>query len=207
MAEEEKTQASEEAKEEVKEEVKETPEVKEEVKTEEPKAEEKKEEPKEVEKPVKKEEPKPAEKAKEEQKPEAKKKSVKVPENLKKIVKDIENLKVLDLAILVKVLEEKFGVSATPQIVAQAAPGAGPSGEQDAAEKKFFNILLTAVGEKKIEVIKAVRDITQRGLKESKDLVDEAAKGPQIIKENAKKEEAEEIKKKLETAGATVDLK
>ncbi|MBL7156281.1 MAG: 50S ribosomal protein L7/L12 [Candidatus Pacebacteria bacterium] len=127
---------------------------------------------------------------------------IEIPKNLEKLVKDIEDMKVSDLAILVKVLEKKFGVSA-----AAAAPVAVAAGEAPAEEKSFFNISLTGVGDKKIEVIKAIRDITQRGLKESKDLVDEAASGPQVVKEKVKKEEAELIKKKLESAGATVEMK
>lgn len=87
----------------------------------------------------------------------------------------------------------------------------GPSGATSAAppaeEKTVFNVVLTAVGEKKIEVIKLVRDLTGKGLKDSKDLVEAVATGPQVIKENVKKEEAEELKKKFETAGAKVELK
>jgi len=129
------------------------------------------------------------------------KEEVKIPKNLEKIVEEIENLKVLDLAELVKILEKKFGVSATP---IAAAPAAVASAVE---EKKFFTVVLAKVGDKKIDVIKAVRDLTQKGLKESKDLVDKGAEGAQIIKENVKKEEAEEMKKKLEGAGATVELK
>jgi len=132
----------------------------------------------------------------------AEKEEVKVPKNLEKIVEEVENLKVLDLAELVKILEKKFGVSATP-VAAPAAAAGAPAVE----EKKFFTVVLAKIGDKKIDVIKAVRDLTQKGLKESKDLVDKGAEGAQIIKENAKKEEAEEMKKKLEGAGATVELK
>ena len=131
---------------------------------------------------------------------------VKVPEKFKKLVEEIEKLSVLDLAELVKVLEKKFGVSAAAPVAVAAAPaaaGAAPAVE----EKSIFNIVLTAVGDKKIEVIKIVRDVTQKGLKEAKDLVDAAATGPQVVKENAKKEEAEELKKKFEEAGAKVELK
>jgi len=131
------------------------------------------------------------------------KKELKVSEKLKKIVEEIEKLSVLDLAELVKVLEEKFGVSAQAPVVAPAASAAAPAEE----EKSSFNIELKEVGGKKIEVIKAVRDITGKGLKEAKDMVDAAASAPQMIKENAKKEEAEEIKKKFEAAGAKVELK
>ena len=131
-------------------------------------------------------------------------KEVKVPEKFQKLVGEIEKMTVLDLAELVKILEEKFGVSAAAPVAAPAAAGeAAPAAE----EKSVFNIELTTVGEKKIEVIKAVRDITGLGLKESKDLVDAAAAAPQMVKENVKKEEAEEIKKQFDAAGAKVELK
>jgi len=129
---------------------------------------------------------------------------IKIPEKFKGIVEEIEKLSVLDLAELVKVLEKKFGVSAAAPlaVAAPAVPAAAP-----VEEKTIFNIELKGVGDKKIEVIKAVRDITGKGLKEAKDLVDAAESAPQMVKENAKKEEAEEIKKKLEGAGAKVELK
>ena len=148
-----------------------------------------------------------AEETKKEEK-EAKEGKVKVPEKFKKLVEEIEKMSVLDLAELVKILEKKFGVSATAPVIA-AAPGAPVAGSAGAPveEKSVFNIELTAVGDKKIEVIKVVRDIAGKGLKEAKDLVDAAATGPQMVKENAKKEEAEEIKKKFEAAGAKVELK
>jgi large subunit ribosomal protein L7/L12 len=138
---------------------------------------------------------------------EKKEEKIEVPAKFKKIVEEIEKMSVLDLAELVKILEKKFGVSAAPQVV--AAPSAAPSAPAAPAaeEKAAFNIVLTAVGDKKIEIIKLVRDVTGKGLKESKDLVDAAATGPQVIKENVKKEEAEEIKKKFESAGAKVELK
>ena len=132
---------------------------------------------------------------------------VKVPEKFKKLVEEIEKMAVSDLAELVKILEKKFGVSASPQVIAQAPTASQAAGAAPAEEKSIFNIELKEVGAKKIEVIKVVRDITQKGLKESKDLVDAAEKGPQVIKENVKKEEAEEIKKKFEAAGAKVELK
>ncbi len=133
---------------------------------------------------------------------------IEVPEKFKKMVKDIENLSVLELAELVKVLEKKFGVSSAVPVAAVAANG-GNGAEQDGADegKSEFNIELKEVGAKKIEVIKAVRDVTGKGLKESKDLVDAAGSEAQIIKESVKKEEAEEIKKKFEEAGAKVELK
>lgn len=190
--------AEETKKEEIKEEAKET-EAPEETKEEKPTEEPKVEKPKKEEKKAKEEEPSAAPAKEDKEKP------VKVPAKFKKLVEEIEKMSVLDLAELVKILEKKFGVSATPQMVA-AAPavaGAAPAAE----EKSVFNILLTAVGEKKIDVIKAVRDVTQKGLKDSKDLVDAAAAEPQTVKENVKKEEAEEIKKKFEAAGAKVELK
>ena len=130
---------------------------------------------------------------------------VEVPEKFKKLVEEVEKMSVLDLAELVKVLEKKFGVSAAPQMVAAAA-GAAPAAAA-AEEKSSFNVVLTAAGDKKIEVIKVVRDVTQKGLKEAKDLVDAIATAPQTIKEDAKKEEAEDLKKKFTAAGATVELK
>lgn len=135
---------------------------------------------------------------------------VKVPEKFKKLVEEIEKMAVADLAELVKILEKKFGVSAVPQMIAQAPAGAAvpaEGGAPAAEEKAVFNIELKEVGTKKIDVIKVVRDVTQKGLKESKDLVDAAGKEAQMIKENVKKEEAEEIKKKFEVAGAKVELK
>lgn len=141
------------------------------------------------------------------EKPEVKKEEekVEVPEKFKELVEEIEKMAVADLAELVKILEKKFGVSAAPQMIAQApaAEGGAPAEE----EKAVFNIELKEVGSKKIDVIKVVRDITQKGLKESKDLVDAAEKEAQMIKENVKKEEAGEIKKKFEAAGAKVELK
>jgi len=139
---------------------------------------------------------------------EKKEEKVQVPEKFKKLVEEIEKLSVLDLAELVKVLEKKFGVSAAAPVAVAAAPAAGaPGAGPEAEEKSVFNIVLNVVGDKKIEVIKVVRDITEKGLKEAKDLVDAAATGPQVVKENVKKEEAEELKKKFEAAGAKVELK
>ncbi|PIS17221.1 MAG: 50S ribosomal protein L7/L12 [Candidatus Nealsonbacteria bacterium CG09_land_8_20_14_0_10_42_14] len=132
-----------------------------------------------------------------------KKEPIKVPEKFKSLVEEIEKLSVLDLAELVKILEEKFGVSAqAPVMAAPAAPATAP-----AEEKSVFNIELKSAGDKKIEAIKIVRDLTGKGLKEAKDLVDATAAAPQMVKENVKKEEAEEIKKKFEAAGAKVELK
>ena len=138
---------------------------------------------------------------------EKKEKKVEVPEKFKKLVDEIEKLSIVDLAELVKVLEKKFGVSAAASVVAAAAPAAGAEAAPAVEEKSVFNIELTTVGDKKIEVIKVVRDATEKGLKEAKDLVDAAAAAPQMVKENVKKEEAEELKKKFEAAGAKVELK
>jgi len=136
---------------------------------------------------------------------EEKDEKIAIPEKFKKLVEEIEKMSVLDLAELVKVLEKKFGVSAAAPVMAVSA--AAPVAVQETEEKSSFNIELTGVGSKKIEVIKVVRDLTGKGLKEAKDLVDAAESAPQMIKENSKKEEAEEIKKKFEAAGAKVDLK
>ena len=130
--------------------------------------------------------------------------TVEIPTKFKKLVEEIESMSVLDLSELVKILEEKFGVSAAPQMMA-AAPVAQASEATEA--KSEFNIVLASVGEKKIEVIKVVRDALQIGLKEAKDLVDGAVASPAVLKEGLKKEEAEEMKKKLEEAGATIELK
>jgi len=138
---------------------------------------------------------------------EIKEEPIEVPEKFKKLVDEIEKMSVLDLAELVKILEKKFGVSAAAPVAIAAAPIAGAGGGSDVEEKSSFNVMLTVVGDKKIEVIKIVRDITQKGLKEAKDLVDAAATGPQMVKENAKKEEADDMKKKFEAAGAKVELK
>lgn len=137
-----------------------------------------------------------------------KKEEVTVPEKFKKLVEEIESLSVLDLAELVKILEKKFGVSSAPQMMAMAPTGGTGAGLPAATEEKSsFNIILTSVGEKKIDVIKIAKDITGKGLKESKDLVDAVATGPQTLKENVKKEEANDIKKKIEALGAKVELK
>ena len=135
------------------------------------------------------------------------KETIEVPKKFEKIVKEIEEMPVIDLAELVKILEKKFGVSAVPAVMAVAPAAAGAGVAAAGEEKSSFNVVLTAVGDKKIDVIKVLRDITQLGLKESKDMVDAAANGPQVVKENVKKEEAEEIKKKFAAAGATIELK
>ncbi|MBO6950189.1 MAG: 50S ribosomal protein L7/L12 [Rhodospirillales bacterium] len=125
--------------------------------------------------------------------------------DLEKIAEELSNLTVLEAAELSKLLEEKWGVSAAaPVAVAGAAPAAGGGDAAAAEEKDEFDIILAAAGDKKINVIKEVRTITGLGLKEAKDLVEGA---PKPLKEGVKKDEAEEIKKKLEEAGATVELK
>ena len=131
------------------------------------------------------------------------KKEVVVPEKFKSIVKEIEKMSVLDLSELVKILEDKFGVSSVAPMMMGVAPGAGDK-EEVAEEKSEFNVELTSMGDNKINVIKAVREITEVGLKDAKDLVESA---PAIIKENVKKEQAEEMKKKIEEAGGSVTLK
>ena len=121
------------------------------------------------------------------------------------VLDSIEKWTVLDLNKLVKGIEEKFGVSAAAMApVAVAAPGGGGVAAPAAEEKTEFSVILVGVGEKKIQVIKEVRAITGLGLKEAKDLVDGA---PKPVKEGISKAEAEEIKGKLQTAGATVELK
>jgi len=132
---------------------------------------------------------------------------VKVPAKFKDLVEKIETLSVLDLAELVKVLEKKFGVSATAPVAVAVNAAAVASDATAAEEKSVFNIELKTVGDKKIEVIKVVRDVTEKGLKEAKDLVDAAVSAPQMVKENVKKEEAQEMQKKFEAAGAKVELK
>ncbi|MFH0969266.1 MAG: 50S ribosomal protein L7/L12 [Patescibacteria group bacterium] len=130
------------------------------------------------------------------------KKEVTVPEKFKSIVSEIEKMSVLDLSELVKILEEKFGVSAAaPVMMGAAMPGAAI---EEVEEKTEFDVELTAAGAQKINAIKAVREITGLGLKEAKDLVDGA---PKVIKEKVAKVQAEEFKKKLEDAGATAALK
>ena len=127
---------------------------------------------------------------------------VEVPAKFEKLVTEIEKMPIVELAELVKVLEGKFGVSAAAP-AAVAAVAAGP-----VEEKTAFNVELKEVGAQKIEVIKVVRDVTAKGLKESKDLVDAAATGTaQLIKEGVKKEEADEIAKKFTVAGAKVEIK
>ncbi len=130
------------------------------------------------------------------------KKEVEIPEKFKSIVSEIEKMSVLDLSELVKILEEKFGVSAAAPVMMGAMPGAAAAEPEE--EKTEFDVELTAAGAQKINVIKAVREITGLGLKEAKDMVDGA---PKVVKEKVAKGQAEEYKKKLEEAGATVAIK
>lgn len=134
---------------------------------------------------------------------EEKKEAAVVPAKFEKLVSEIEKMSVLDLSELVKVLEEKFGVSAAAPVM-MGGPVAAAGAAEAPAEKTEFDVELTAAGGQKINVIKAVREITGLGLKESKDLVDGA---PKVVKEKVAKADAETMKKKLEEAGATVTLK
>jgi len=124
--------------------------------------------------------------------------------DLEKLAEELSNLTVMEAADLSKILEERWGVSAAAPMAVAAAPAAGAESGEDAEVKDEFDVILAAVGDKKINVIKEVRTITGLGLKEAKELVESA---PKPVKEGAKKEEAEEIKKKLEEAGASVELK
>ena len=133
------------------------------------------------------------------------KEEIKLSADAKKVIESVEKMTVLELSELVKALEDKFGVVAAAPVAVAAASGA-VGGEADGAaeEKDEFDVILASVGDKKINVIKEVRTITGLGLKEAKELVEGA---PKPVKEGAKKDEAEEIKTKLEEAGATVELK
>jgi large subunit ribosomal protein L7/L12 len=132
------------------------------------------------------------------------KSSTPVPAKFKKLVEEVEQLSVLELSELVKVLEDRFGVSAAAPVAVAAAPAGGGGGEaEEASEKAEFNVVLKDAGAKKIDVIKAVREISGLGLAESKAVADGA---PKTVVEKVKKEEAEEAKTKLEAAGATVEL-
>lgn len=135
---------------------------------------------------------------------ETKEAKVELTEKMKSVMDTIEKMTVMELADLVKALEEKFGVTAQAAVAVQAAgapaAGAGPAVE----EKSTFNVVLASAGTNKIQVIKELRTITSLGLKEAKDLVDGA---PKTVKEGATKEEADKIKKQLEAAGAKIELK
>jgi large subunit ribosomal protein L7/L12 len=122
--------------------------------------------------------------------------------DLEKIIEDLSSLTVMEAAELSNLLEEKWGVSAAAPVVVSAAAGAGDVADASASDE--VDVILTAFGDKKINVIKEVRAITQLGLKEAKEMVEGA---PKAVKEGIGKEEAEEIKKKLEEAGATVEIK
>jgi large subunit ribosomal protein L7/L12 len=151
--------------------------------------------------------------AKEESKPEEEKpivepkeekegEEVKIPKEFKTLIDQIEKMSVMELNELVKVLEKKFGVSA--QAVAVPAPGAGAEGDAGAEEQDSFTVELKDPGGQKIAIIKVVKEVLGLGLKEAKDLIDGA---PSVLKEGVKKEEAEEIKKKIEEAGGAAELK
>jgi large subunit ribosomal protein L7/L12 len=133
-------------------------------------------------------------------------KDIKLSKKAEEIIESVEKLSVLELSNLVKAMEDKFDVSAQAmQVAAAGVPQAGAAGAAGAAEEKTsFDVILASTGDKKIQVIKEIRSITQLGLKEAKDLVDQA---PKPVKEGATKEEAETIKKQLEAQGATVELK
>ncbi|MBI5912855.1 50S ribosomal protein L7/L12 [Candidatus Azambacteria bacterium] len=122
-------------------------------------------------------------------------------DKFKNLIEEIEKMSALDIVELVKALEEKFGVSAAAPVM---VAGGAAEGAAAAEEKTSFNVELKSAGEQKIQVIKAIREITGLGLKEAKDIADGA---PKTVKENVAKAEAEEMKKKLEAAGATAELK
>ncbi len=122
--------------------------------------------------------------------------------NVEQLVEDLSSLTVMEAAELSKLLEEKWGVSAAAPVAVAAAASAGDAAAEE--EKDEFDVILTAMGDKKINVIKEVRAITSLGLKDAKDLVEAA---PKAVKEGVSKAEAEEVKKRLEDAGATVELK
>ena len=124
--------------------------------------------------------------------------------DLQKLVEELSGLTLLEAAELTKMLEEKWGVSAAAMAVAAAPAAGGGAAAPVAEEKTEFDVILTGVGEKKIQVIKVVRELTSLGLKEAKDLVEGA---PKAVKEGVPKEEAETVKKKLEEVGATVEIK
>lgn len=124
-------------------------------------------------------------------------------EKVQALIEEIKSLTVMELAETVKALEEEFGVSAAPMAVA-AAPAAGGAAAPAAEEKTSFDVILKEVGQEKIKVVKVVKDLTGLGLKEAKEVVDGA---PKAVKEGVNKEQAEEMKAKLEEVGATVEIK
>ena len=124
---------------------------------------------------------------------------------VQEVLEIVKGMTVLELSELVKAFEEEFGVSAAAPVAAVAAAGAAPAEAEEAQEEQTeFDVILTSAGEKKIQVIKAVRELTGLGLKEAKALVDEA---PKPIKEKVRKEEADSVKEKIEEAGGTADIK
>lgn len=140
----------------------------------------------------------------------AEEKQIEIPEKFKDLVEKIEGLSVSELAQLVKVLEEKFGVSATAPVIAPVGTNVNTTSQsstETSEEKTEFDIVLKNPGQSKIAVIKLIKEITGKGLKESKDIADASEKEPQVLKTGVKKEEVEELKKKLEEAGATIELK
>jgi len=132
------------------------------------------------------------------------KKTIELSKKAEDVMSSIEGMTVLELANLVKALEEKFGVSAAMPVMAGAAAAGPAAGAAAVEEKTTFNVVLASIGANKIQVIKVIREITNLGLKEAKDLVEAA---PKAIKEGVAKEEAEDIKKKVEAVGAKVELK
>ena len=124
--------------------------------------------------------------------------------DLAKLVDDLSSLTVIEAAELAKMLEEKWGVSAAAPVAVAAAGGGAAAAAEAPAEKTEFDVILAAIGEKKVNVIKEVRAVTSLGLKEAKDLVEAA---PKAVKEGVNKEEAAKIKKQLEDAGATVEIR
>jgi large subunit ribosomal protein L7/L12 len=125
-------------------------------------------------------------------------------EKMDELIKSIEDMSVLELSQLVKALEERFGVSAAAPMMAAAAPAGGGAAEAPAEEQSEFDVVLTEVGPNKVQVIKAVRELTSLGLKEAKDLVEAA---PKAVREAVTKEEAEAARAKLEEAGAKAQVK
>ena len=126
---------------------------------------------------------------------------IKLTENAEKVLELIESMTILEAADLVKAMEDKFGVSAAAPVAVAAAAGGG---EEVAEEKNEFDVVLTGIGDKKIQVIKVVRAVTSLGLKEAKELVEKA---PTVVKDAIPKDEAEQVKAKLEEVGAIVDIK
>jgi large subunit ribosomal protein L7/L12 len=124
--------------------------------------------------------------------------------NIPELIETVKNMTVLELNDFVKALQDEFGVSAMAMAAPMAMPGAGAAAAEEVEEKTAFDVVLTGAGDKKIQVIKVVRELTSLGLKEAKELVDSA---PKAIKEGVNKEEAEAMKSKLEAEGASVEIK